>query len=96
MIKTLGSASRIPGSCIKGSAFLPLEWPAFYLQTVDLNRPALPKRMAARISHGLGPLPLLDRELLPTLLKCMQMRRTGVRTSSWGVRKLKARWQNLK
>ena len=80
MIKTLGSASRIPGSCIKGSAFLPLEWAAFYSQTVDLNSPALPKRIAERISHRLGPPPLLDRELLPTLLNCMQVRRTGVRT----------------
>ena len=39
MIETLGFASRIPGACIKGSAFLPLEWLASYSQCDDMNSP---------------------------------------------------------
>ena len=39
MIETLGFASRIAGACIEGGAFLPLEWPASYLQCDDMNSP---------------------------------------------------------
>ena len=39
MIKTLGFASRIPGPCVKGSAFFPLDWISFYSQCVDTNSP---------------------------------------------------------